>query len=114
MIDDDSNRSGEVKTANSAPDGNLVARIGITYASRKTEGLLSEEQVIPMSHFRHWVIQGGVFAKSDHISAFSFFSAPQKRRKVFMMPNIHLMPVVQPSSFEMFVIHFKAERVYQV
>jgi hypothetical protein len=114
MIDHDPNRCGKIQAANSAPYGDFIARIRIPYVRGKAMGLLPEKEVISKAHFRLWVILRGMFAKSDQICLSELFSPLQENFKAFMVPYIHLMPVVQASPFEMFVVHPKAKRVYQV
>ena len=94
MINHDPNGCGKIQAANTAPDGNFVAGIGVPYVKGKAKSLLPEKQIIPKAHFRARVGLGGMFAKSNKVSLPHLISPFQKDLKAFMVPYVHLMPVV--------------------
>ena len=114
MIGHDSDGRGEIQAANPPPDGYSVARVCVSENRWKTEGLLAKKQISTICNSCICVILGGVPAKNQQSLLITPFLAVQEIFKVGVVPDIHLRPVVQPGSFEVFVVHLKSEGVDQM
>ena len=73
---------------------------------------MTEQEIVASVYFRFGIGHGGMATEDDQppVSIHLF----QKRLETGMVPDIDLMPVVQPRPLEVFVVHLETKGVDQV
>ncbi len=114
MIGHDPHGRGEIQTADSPPNRNAIALVSLAQFTRQSRCFSTEKQIVPVMDACLGIVFIGVAAEADDPGVHLAILVCDERRKILMVLDIHLMPIVQSRSFQMLVIDLKSQGMNEV